>query len=104
MLNIAIYYHNMISAHTHWYRIKLHVVSCITFFMFIYLTVTVDITDPIAGWVRDGANKSQDMSFSSQPATLHTYWQDYYDNESGIDKYDTTVTVNDNKVKSIKVG
>ena len=53
------------------------------------------MTDPVAGYVMDGHERPLDMMYSSRPASLWTYWGDFHDPESGIEKYQITVDVND---------
>ena len=57
--------------------------------------VVVDMTDPVAGWVKDGPDRPVDMAYSSRPASVWTYWDGFYDPESGIINYEITVAVND---------
>ena len=52
------------------------------------------MTDPVAGTVKDGFERPFDMEFSSRPATVWAYWIDFYDPESGIDKFVIKVDVN----------
>ena len=54
----------------------------------------VDITPPVAGIVKDGHEKPDDIQFSAHRASVYTYWLDFNDPESGIDKYDISIEVN----------
>ena len=60
----------------------------------VYVAVVVDMTNPVAGWVKDGKDPPHDMLFSARPATLWLYWGDFFDPESGIVAYSVTVFVN----------
>jgi hypothetical protein len=60
------------------------------------------MTDPVAGVVHDGHERPLDMQYSSQSASVYTYWLDFYDPESGIDKYDISIDVN-NQVSFKKI-
>jgi hypothetical protein len=62
--------------------------------------VVVDMTDPVAGQVLDGHERPLDLDFSSQTASVYAYWTDFHDPESGIEKYDITINVN-NQVRYI---
>ena len=53
-------------------------------------SVLVDITEPIAGRVKDGLPNEPDTEFSSEAAMASVSWDGFYDPESGIDRYITT--------------
>ena len=59
------------------------------------LLVVVDMTDPVAGWVKDGSVKPLDMEYTSKPASVWAYWSDFYDPESGIVKFEISIDVNE---------
>ena len=53
------------------------------------------MTNPIAGWVKDGDNQGKDLDFASEAASIYANWNGFYDPESGIEKYTASVYVND---------
>ena len=56
--------------------------------------VTVDVTEPEAGWVHDGIVREDDIDYSAEAASLYSNWGDFIDPESGKDTYTVTLTVN----------
>ena len=52
------------------------------------------MTNPVAGIVHDGHERPLDMQYSSQPASVYAYWSDFHDPESGIEKFDVSIEVN----------
>ena len=55
-------------------------------------SVTVDLTPPVQGSIRDGLlPEPMDLEFSSKPATVAAHWEGFYDPESGIEDYQVTV-------------
>ncbi|XP_070564497.1 uncharacterized protein [Ptychodera flava] len=53
--------------------------------------VLYDSTDPVMGWVHDGLDSSEDMLYSSSPATVSAIWGDFEDPESHIAEYTVTI-------------
>nr|XP_006820036.1 PREDICTED: uncharacterized protein LOC102804939 [Saccoglossus kowalevskii] len=62
----------------------------------LYTTVTsdgvlIDVTPPTKGWVKDGLDPDNDMSFSSEVSSISANWDEFIDPESGILEYDISI-------------
>ena len=68
------------------------------------ITVLVDTTPPVAGWIHDGDDRTEDMKYSSQTATIKAVWDNFTDPESKIAHYTVKVLVNDQFQHSFEVG
>ena len=55
------------------------------------LTVLVDITAPVQGWVVDGRDAANDITYSSNSASVSATYNGFYDPESHIK--DTAMSV-----------
>ncbi|XP_072034301.1 uncharacterized protein [Amphiura filiformis] len=54
--------------------------------------VTLDITPPVSGYIMDGQIENGiDMEYSSQPASVAAFWDDFYDPESSVAEYIVSV-------------
>lgn len=53
--------------------------------------MTVDLTPPVPGWVKDGLDPNDDIQFGSNPGTVATVFGDFQDPESGIASRDLLV-------------
>ena len=75
------------------------------------ISVLIDTTPPVASWIRDGLNATDDMMFSSETSTKPCNWDPFSDPESEIANYQVKVVINqqeritvelDNHVHSFK--
>ncbi|CAH1802680.1 unnamed protein product [Owenia fusiformis] len=53
--------------------------------------VSIDMTNPIRGWMKDGLDKKIDSNFTSKTASVQVNWGGYQDPESGISDYSLAV-------------
>ncbi|CAH1802777.1 unnamed protein product [Owenia fusiformis] len=53
--------------------------------------VSIDMTKPIKGWIKDGLDKDIDSNFTSKTASVQVNWNGYGDPESGIVDYSLAV-------------
>ncbi|XP_048251916.1 uncharacterized protein LOC124135018 [Haliotis rufescens] len=62
--------------------------------------VLVDTTDPVKGWITDGDNKTQDVTYTSEQALIQAVWGGFSDAESGIVKYEVDIYTNNQHRKT----
>ena len=48
----------------------------------------VDLTDPVRGWVKDGLDPAEDIDYSYVDSAVYCNWNDFYDPESDIVRYE----------------
>ena len=53
--------------------------------------VSVDVTPPVKGVVKDGSDPDSDDIYSSEPSTVSSAWRNFSDPESGIKRYSVDV-------------
>ena len=72
---------------------------------FTNISVLVDVTPPLPGFVVDGNVKDiQDQNYTSETVTKHCHWNGYFDPESGIDNYKVDVYINNELKDTFDVG
>lgn len=54
--------------------------------------ILIDKSPPIPGIVLDGDRLAQDRQYQSEDDKICAQWKEFYDPESGIDRYDLTRT------------
>ncbi|KAL4222207.1 hypothetical protein ACF0H5_018245 [Mactra antiquata] len=68
------------------------------------ITVLVDITNPLAGNVKDGKPGEKDKEFTSETVSKYANWYGYSDPESNIDHYEIDVLINNERINTFNVG
>ena len=67
------------------------------------ISVLIDTTSPVASWVKDGLNATDDMVYSSATGTKTCNWDSFTDPESGIASYEVKVVINQEEKLKVKL-